>query len=378
MNFEIYYSINDVPQKTWSKIIENNNFFLSLPFLSLIEKNNAEIQPLYFIIKENNEYIGVLYGHLINITGNKLSRYIGDSNRLLNPINFIKYLASKLLNVNVLFIGNSYLTNHYTLFTKTKCRSTVVIEKLTAFVSEKIKINNIVFTDNFQEGINKNAKEFEAKYIKIKVEPDMVFNVNKNWKKFDDYFKDISSKYKKRLRSVLLKNKGVLIKELSIDDIRFYQSDIQRLFKNVYEKSKFSVVEFNTKTLLDFRKKFPKQVLVFGCFVNDKIIAFSSEIILNNTLYAYFVGIDYRVNKKYQVYNKLLYMHIELAIKNKINKIQLGRTASEIKSTIGAIPIHIDTYVFIKSSLLRFLFKPVIKLVKPKKWIQRNPFKYFL
>ena len=105
------------------------------------------------------------------------------------------------------------------------------------------------------------------------------------------------------------------------------------------------------------------------------MIGFSSNILLNNTMYAHFVGLDYQVNHQFELYSKMLYDKIEYAIENKVELIKFGRTASEFKSNFGAIAQSNIGYVYDSSGILLSLLSPLIKLIKEKKWHQRNPFK---
>ena len=105
------------------------------------------------------------------------------------------------------------------------------------------------------------------------------------------------------------------------------------------------------------------------------MIGFSSNILLNHTMYAHFVGLDYKVNNELDLYSKMLYDKIEYAIENNVELIKFGRTASEFKSKFGAIAQSKIGYVYDSSGILLSLLSPLIKLIKEKKWHQRNPFK---
>ena len=58
----------------------------------------------------------------------------------------------------------------------------------------------------------------------------------------------------------------------------------------------------------------------------------------------------------------------------KVRKIIFGRTAGEFKSNVGAVPKKSFIYIYIKNPILRLILRPILSVVKPKKWIQRNPF----
>jgi hypothetical protein len=114
---------------------------------------------------------------------------------------------------------------------------------------------------------------------------------------------------------------------------------------------------------------------VHGYYIKDNLIGFSSEFYFEKTLYSYFIGLDYSYNIKYSLYNRILYDSISNGIEKKASKIVYGRTASEFKSTIGAVPVKSKSAIYIDNKILRFMLYPIIKNLSPKKWRQRNPFK---
>ena len=114
---------------------------------------------------------------------------------------------------------------------------------------------------------------------------------------------------------------------------------------------------------------------VNGYFLNNTLVAFSSEIRDNKMLYSYYVGFDKKINKSFPIYGRILIDNIKNAIKLKKDKLILGRTANEYKSNFGAIPIR--SFIFLKTNkvYLNKLFKIIFKRLKVKRWKQRSPFK---
>ena len=52
-----------------------------------------------------------------------------------------------------------------------------------------------------------------------------------------------------------------------------------------------------------------------------------------------------------------------------------GRTANEFKSNFGAVPKRSYVYFKAQNRFVAILLKGFLKNIKPKSWIQRNPFK---
>jgi hypothetical protein len=71
----------------------------------------------------------------------------------------------------------------------------------------------------------------------------------------------------------------------------------------------------------------------------------------------------------------MIYRYIQDAIELRVNRIDFGRTAMEIKSTAGAIPQELDVMVRLKSGMGNQLAKRFTSKIKSEDWIQRHPFK---
>ena len=203
----------------------------------------------------------------------------------------------------------------------------------------------------------------------------MYMDIDSKWKSFQDYKESLNKKYKKRLKNVFSKSKSITIKILNNKEILEYESQIQLLFNNVRESSSFYSIPFNVKSYLEFQKIKDLNSNVYGCFLEEKLVGFCSEWIIDEKLYSYFIGLNYKINQSHSLYERILYHTIENGINSQVRKIIFGRTAAEFKSNVGAVPKKSFIYIYIKNPILRLILRPILSVVKPKKWIQRNPFK---
>lgn len=147
------------------------------------------------------------------------------------------------------------------------------------------------------------------------------------------------------------------------------------MYKNVSSKADFNLGEFSTETFKDLLVNFPENYKVKAYFLNNKLVGFLSAMINNNNLDAHFVGIDYKYNKEFAIYQRMLYDYVQIAIENRLYRINFGRTASEIKSSVGAVPQDLTIYLRHKSSLSNKILGKLISYIKPTPFRQNKPFK---
>ena len=71
----------------------------------------------------------------------------------------------------------------------------------------------------------------------------------------------------------------------------------------------------------------------------------------------------------------MLYDYIEIAISKKLKTINFGRTASEIKSSVGAFPQDLTMYLRHKKTITNKILKVFLQRVQPTPFQQKFPFK---
>lgn len=362
--FKIAHSVKDLDEKKWNLGLKKENAFLKSDFLEIFEKSYSTKDVIPFYIRFGN---GLIYGHLIKIRGAKIANYfkVGRFS--------IKKLFLKTINFQFFCFGNSHFSNISSNYFEKEKINESDFKLLLKYLEEEYKTNFFLLPDHFLSSL-KDGKYEEMSPI-FEIDPDMVLSINPQWNSFQDYCDAIQSKYKKRVRKVLKDSSSLAVKKLNADDIKGLMPNLQALYNNVHQKSSFSGPPIDINTYLNFAKYSDVEFSLYGYFINTEIVAFSSEFCNERNLYSYFIGLNYAFNKKYSLYNRILYDSIKHGIDKKATKIIYGRTAAEFKSTIGALPVKSKSAIYISNKFLRLLLYPIVKNISPKSWRQRNPFK---
>ena len=357
MSIKVYTDINKLNSESWD-LDSENIFFIKYKFLKSFFNNHKNITHLFVLEKSNR-----LYGHIFNLNIKNIAHY--SSNYLF------KYFSNFIvgfLNIKFIYLTNSFITNTKSF----QLNSVFNLDEIIENIILKNKVDFIVIPDFLYE--NKNNINVNTPFTKVEIEEEMSIDILEKWVDFDCYKNDLKTKYRKRVNNILHKSKNVKIKILSTEEFDKYEVHLQDLFNNVTSHAKFTGPTFNVMTLKDLCL-INKEFKVYGYFENDNLIAFSSEFTVDNNLYSYFVGFNYDLNKNFSLYERILCENIINAIKNKNNRLVLGRTANEFKSNFGALPKKSYIYININNRMYSFLFRGFLKKIKPKSWIQRFPFK---
>lgn len=372
MNVQLHISSDSLAKKEWEKLCPNENSFLSLSFKKAFEKYHQDnIKHLYYIINEGDNK-GIGYAQQFNVKGNSIHNYQKKN----NISNSIVGLILRLLNLKVVALGNGLLTNISNLSANNLTDKKNLFRSIIKRIQTDLNVGKFIIPDHFfkELSIDKPTEMF-PELIRVNVDEDMQMNILSEWKTFDDYTQALKKKYRSRLKSVLKKSEDIEIKPLTKEYLKKHADRIQELFVNVHQKSAFGIAPFNTFIYSDLIELEHPKCMVFGYFLEHKMIAFSSELRDQTTLYSYFIGLDYQYNRSHRIYERILNQTIKGAIENQKSKIIFGRTAAEFKSNVGAKPIASKIYIHLENPILRALLRPVLSTIKPGKWTQRNPFK---
>jgi nucleoside-diphosphate-sugar epimerase len=113
-----------------------------------------------------------------------------------------------------------------------------------------------------------------------------------------------------------------------------------------------------------------------GYYLENQLVGFTTVIRHGNELETYFLGYDDTIQREKMLYLNMLYDIIGCGIIQGFERIILGRTALEIKSSIGAIPVQLNGLMRHTYSLVHRNLSWIFPLLEPEaNWIQRHPFK---
>ena len=203
----------------------------------------------------------------------------------------------------------------------------------------------------------------------------MIIYLDSAWKSFEDYTLALKSKYRVKANRADTKSDVLESKLLSEEDIKMYLDELQALYQNTIDNADFDAQILNLNTYTQLKNTYKDNFIVKGYFLEGKLVGFLSAMQNGDHLDAHFIGIDYSNNKEYAIYPRILNDYVRLGIETKSSQINLGRTASEIKSTLGAQPKTLTCYCRHKYALPNKILKPFIKNVHIKTFKQHQPFK---
>jgi hypothetical protein len=110
------------------------------------------------------------------------------------------------------------------------------------------------------------------------------------------------------------------------------------LYQRVYERSGFRLGSLHAEELLTSKAEWGDDFVVTVFELEGVLKGFQCAYVGSEETEAFFVGFDPELRKTHAIYQRMLVEFICLGIERKSKRVNMGRTALEIKSSVGALP----------------------------------------
>ena len=368
---QLYTHVSDLPEN-WDQVSESC-IFLQRNYLGVLENAAPEnMQNTFVGVFEGKKLIATALFQEIDLA---LLNSFGERDHYIvtQVRNFLfRRFASKLL-----IVGNNLLSgqNAYACLPESDEKKVV----------EKLKELCLIWPNKSHLNIFKDFTLDQTKPFQIPAftsdypfssQPNMVFEIKDKWKTEADYVADLTKKYRDQLKRCRKKGSGILTKELTLDEIVENEETIYSLYLHVAKNAPFNTFILPETHFSVFKKQLGEAFILRAYYENDQLVGFTTVIRHGNELETYFLGYDDTIQREKMLYLNMLYDIIQCGIVQGFERIILGRTALEIKSSVGAIPVQLNGFMRHSYSFVHQNLRWIFPFLEPKtNWIQRHPFK---
>jgi hypothetical protein len=385
--FSCFEEISAIPKDDWDRAIKDHNVFLSYSYLSLIHQQKTDSFRFRYVLVYNlKKPIGVIYFQIndfsASLFGELIAHQISElqSKRASVFQKYIQHNEHETI-MRLVTCGNNFISGEHGFYLDVigKKNKFKIVESVIDCVSreEKLrgKISAVLVKDFYEEGFGDKDCWYCTKFIHFNVEPNMIVDLPKGLSSLNDYIATFSKKYRNRAKHILKASAGLTKKRLSAEEVIAQNEVIYELYSQVFNHAKFKLAHLSKDYFKDVVKANTGLFYLDAWFKDEQMVSFASGFYLSGEIEAHYVGFDYELNKEYDLYQTILYSYIEEAIATQKQRINLGRTASEIKSTVGAKAHELICYIKPQNTVSKLILKPFMQFLQPTDWVPRNPFK---
>ncbi|TNE49640.1 MAG: hypothetical protein EP343_11305 [Deltaproteobacteria bacterium] len=399
-HFLLFDAWEQVPTQDWNEVAPSNQLFLQPAYLQAMEKSpTTHTQARYAMLYRDEQPAGIATFQLIETPLDELGESV-DTNRVEKALRWTGSLhttqdgrpAIRLLLCGNVLVSESCGTAHTDALTDLEMFQALqhITKTLQKQESQTAPLTFVAIKDLTPEQTEEAKPLAQEGYHPLHVDPTMVLELREHWHTMDDYLQEMSSKYRQRYKSARKKGKTLERKSLEAHEIEANTARLQELLDNVCANAPFRLTEVKIASFVELKRALDEDFLFHAYTLDDKIVGFSAGFFKtpdaqldrsleskaeHRTFEAYLVGIDYEYNHSHKVYLNMLYDFVEDAIDRGATNVHMGRTAWEIKSTLGAEAAYRITHIRHPSCFFNLFVSPLLNLVPPTEWTPRSPFK---
>ena len=376
--FHQIYRHTDTLPVSWD-LLANNNIFLSKNYLEALEKAAPTNMTCHFIgVFRGTELVAIALSQFLDL--NAIDCY-GNKNPIRH-LSLKNYLFRKYSS-KILMMGNNMLSGQNAFAVSAtasipdvlQCLSSAAARLKADFNGRGIDIHLITFKDFQSTEIEDFKIPAFKEDLRFSVQPNMVLALSNKWKTEQDYVNAMSKKYRTQFKRSRTKAMGIEKRELGLEEIKEQEDKLQELYLHVASNAPFNTFYLPKQHFSVLKEKLLSDFMLVGYFLDEQLIGFKTMIRNGEVLDTYFLGYDDSIQKEKMLYLNMLYDMTSHAIHNGFSKIIFGRTALEIKSSIGARPEEMVGLMKHSNKLISRFLPFFFNYLEPKTvWQERNPF----
>ncbi|MFN7099534.1 MAG: GNAT family N-acetyltransferase [Flavobacterium sp.] len=377
-SFELFNSAAALPLE-WDTIVVDD-LFLTRKYLQILEQSAPANMKCHFIgIYNQNQLCGVALAQFLDL--NQVPSF-GARDKSLKTA--VRNFAFKNFGAHVLVLGNNMLTGQHAMAfakntPKTDAYSSIEqackeLKKRYKAIGKKVHITT--YKDFEKEEINTFEIPDFRNYYRFCTQPSMIFHIKEAWETEQDYIDALSKKYRDQYKRARKKATGIEKRKLKLEEIIKQEERIYELYMHVAKNAPFNTFFLAKNHFRKLKEVLKDQFLFYGYFIEDRLIGFNTLLKHDKTMETYFLGYDDSLQREKMLYLNMLYDMVAYSINKGFHDIVFARTALEIKSSVGAIPVKMFGLMRHSNPLINKCMPLLFPYLEPETiWQERNPFK---
>ena len=382
LDFVISESLDQLDLEKWNALNKKGSVFLTPEYLKGIQQGLLGESNFYFtLFSQADKAVGIAVFQITHFEADELGANLNDKS------SFASFLSKTFVNdekrVKILLCGNAFATGEHGYSFDKAVDMQEAMDGICCALTEILNVEkdkghkiSAVLIKDFYKGTYDHTVGLErCGFSDFSVDQNMILPLVPEWKTFDDYLQAMVTKFRTKANAAMKRSEVLEIHECTLEELIQFQEQYYELYCNVFDKADFRLGKMTPEAFIELKRSLGNRMIIRSYRHEGKLVGFSSALVCSHAIDAHLVGIDYSVSVDLALYSRMLYDYVNLGIEQGAEAIIFGRTAAEIKSTIGALPVDLKCCVRHPGRISNWLLSCFFSYIKPGNYPIRQPWK---
>ena len=201
----------------------------------------------------------------------------------------------------------------------------------------------------------------------VDLEFDPVMQVRLQGKNsWEEYLAGMRTKARTKVKRIQTLSKDVAFRALTKEEMTEHQDQLHALYMNVYGRAGFRLGCLQKEDFSLLKEEMGEGFQLWVATLEGEVIGFHCGMCDGQEVEAYFVGFEGKHNKSHALYQRMLLEFIQWGLREGCSGVNLGRTALDIKASLGAEPQRLVLHERMKNPLVHRLARWAARASAPK------------
>lgn len=356
----IFNSIDDVDLDAWRRVCTESgaSVFLDPRFIAAVETSMKRDCRFWYVIVDSDD------GHPVAcacLTATTIDLLDFTDPRVAWVIRHGPKMLSRFRHLKVLFCSLPGSPGEKSLAFAPHAASARILPALDE-VMDRLAAENgvdvVIYKEFGPDDLDAMKPLLEAGYRCIDIPP--MHCLEPSFESFAQYCAALRANYRMQITRSTKKLRNTGIEPVVFADpqdiLRVYTPDVHAMYCEMVAKSDLKVEVLPIEYYRQLTLRLAGQIELVALARDSKIIGFGWCLRDTSTYHMMYAGINYDLNREFDIYFNLMFAGFDRALRTGLAKINVGQTATVFKSRMGC---HSEQrYVFIKGvgSLMSRLF----------------------
>jgi hypothetical protein len=386
LRFALAERIDYLNAAHWDGVVAHRGFLCSRRYHRMLEGVRPDnLDPRYALLYRDDQPVAALSMQWISLEGRRLQRR-PEGKGLTATAGRLKSSLVDRVSARVLVVGNLLTYGSHGISIIPGCESDADVWHAIGEAAYRVRraekhsgrTDFVLVKDLLPLEMRQSCILHDLGYRTIETEPNMILEMKPEWRSHDDYLAALSAKYRKNIRSRVLKPiVDAQITVVHAEDLTALAPRLHELYLAVHENAAVRPVTLGLEywQALASAAKEGGRIRFAMLRRGAEVLGFVVTLLdCDDTAIGYHIGFDRDAARELPLYLRLLQQSIADGIALGARRVSLGRTALEPKAALGARPEPLSVWVRHRQPVLNKLMRSLLGAIHHDEAPARNPF----